>query len=429
MRYSLNTDVSKGIKDYAKPLTEDFLVYLNKLGYISSITNTRRQIANVAMRVFISNCYQHSLVYKNTIIVPLDNTIYSKGFIMNGVEKKKEKVSKQYTRWLLDFMQDTGFGTYVLGKREYESHIINNRYEMVINDTVTVFKMMESFYEDLKSSKDYIGFTPKEDVITLRDINGLPIPFKLNNHLKRMAKVYKDINKKSSKIIIGKTNDSEFEIIIQFEKILNITKERGGKVYNEVQRWPKKERKLLLIEDSPVVCLDFKAFETSLLYSMQGEILKSDPYQVSIDGFDSKLLREIGKMIMTRIYYSEDEFQLRSSVNFDIAKEYDLDSLVEQGKIPTPRIPVSYIMKELMKRHYCISNYFFSNQETDPAYLGSLVVDYIIDHLNQKHNIFVIPVFDEIICKVEDKDIVLQAMKDGFSFVVGTEINCVIEDE
>lgn len=428
MRYNLNTDVCKGIKEFSKSLTEDFLVYLNKMGYITKITNHRRQIANVAMRVFINNCYESAIVYKNILVVPLDNSVYSKGFIMNGVEKKREKVSRQYTRWLLDFMQDTGFGTYELGNREYESHIINNKYELVINDTVTKFKMFDTFYEELRSEKENIGFIPKNNVISLRDVNGLPVPFKLSNHMKKMATILKDMNKQHSETIIGKQTDDSYDIRVQLEKIYNVTKERGGKVYTDIQRMPKKERKLLTIEKEPVVCLDYKCFETSLLYSLQGELLKGDPYQVEIQGFDSKLLRDIGKMVMTRIYYCEDEFQLRSSVNFDISKDYDLDKLVDDGKIPTPRIPVSFIIKELMKRHYCISGYFFRKSETDPAYIGSLVIDYVIDFLNQNHNMLIIPVFDEIICKETNRDLVLNVMREGFSFVVGTELNCNIEE-
>ena len=428
MRYELNTDVDQHIKDYSKTIAETFLVYLKQKGRINSVTNARRQTANVTVRVFINNCYITSLNYSKKIIVPLKSNIYSKGFIINGVEQKKEKVSRQYTRWLLDFMQDNQYGTYVIGKREYESHIIANKYELVVNDTVTIFTMFEDFYCEMCNLKNNIGYLLTKNVIIVRDEAGFPKTFKHNKYTKKMMEVLLDVNEKSLTRPVKKANNKDFSICVQFRKILNVTKERGARVYNQIQEMTKEERKLLLIEDSSVICLDFKSFETSLLYSLQGEVLDSDPYQVYIEGFDSKLLRKVGKMIMTRIYYSENEFELRSSVNFDLAKEYDLDELVSQGKIPTPRIPVSYLIKELIKRHYCVSEYFFRKSQTDPAYIGSLVIDYVIDTLNQKYNMLVIPVFDEIICKVENQGIVLQAMKEGFEFVTGTLNNCIIEE-
>lgn len=429
MRYDLDTKVNKIIKDYSKTYLKPFLKYIVSKGEISSITNTRVQMATVALNVFMNNCYLHAIHHKNKLPIPLDKNVYSTGFIVNG-RQMKDKVSYQYTRWLLDFVQHQGLGTYELGSREYTCHIINNKHQMKITDKVTIFKMMDDFKKELLELKDKIGFIQKKNVISLRDANGNPVKFKPNKYQVYMHNVVDRINSDAITIPIGKVNDSDFDTRMQLEKIWNITKERNGKMYTvELQSMPKKERLLLTIDKEPVVCLDYKCFETSLLYTMVGEKLVGDPYQVYIDGYDNKLLRDVGKMVMTRIYYAEDEFQLRSSINFDIANDYDLDKLVGEKKIPTRRIPVSYIVKELMNRHECVSEYFFGKGDVDPANLGSLVIDYVMDYMNQNYSEIVIPVYDEIICKESYEEIVTKLMREAFIHVVGTDSNCVIVAE
>lgn len=429
MRYSLDTQVPRVIKDYSKPVAKDFLEYLVETGRVTSYTNKRLQLANIAVSVFIHNCYLHAVSNKKKLPVPLSPEVYTKGFILNG-RVDKNKVSYTYTRHLIDYMQDHYKGTYELGKREYENHVVGISRKTVVRDTVTIFHMMEDFYRELRSLKESVGFLPKRNVISLRDKNKNPVSFRPSSYQAYMHKVLNKINTEALKVPIGKRTDEDFDTRMQLEKIWNESKERNGKMYtNELQGMPKHERQLLTLRDEPVVCLDYKAFETSLLYTVVGETLSGDPYQIEMEGYDPKILRKVGKMVMTRIYYADNVHQLSSSINFDIADDFDLEDLQNKGAIPDKRIPVNLIVKALMKKHDCVSDYFYKGGDYDPANLGSLVIDYVVEYLNQNFGEIVIPVYDEIICRQSLKDVTLKAMTDGFEHVVGSSKNCVIEEE
>ncbi|QVW00199.1 hypothetical protein 2017DhaAB_0505 [Vibrio phage ICP1] len=82
-----------------------------------------------------------------------------------------------------------------------------------------------------------------------------------------------------------------------------------------------------------------------------------------------------------------------------------------------------------MNRHECVSEYFFGKGDVDPANLGSLVIDYVMDYMNQNYSEIVIPVYDEIICKESYEEIVTKLMREAFIHVVGTDSNCVIVAE
>jgi len=427
MRYVLDTKVPRNIKEYSKPIAKDYLNYLVDNNIVTSFTNSRLQICVVAVSVFIYNSYLHAVSNKKKFPVPLDKNVYSRGFIING-KPEKDKVSYDYTRNLLGYMQKVGNITYELGKREWISYEVFGKHKLRTEDTVTLVHMIEDFYQEMKTLKGDVGFVQKRSVISLRDEDGYPVAFTPTYYQSYIRKIVNNINGEALSVPIGKVNDEDFDTRMQLEKIWNVTKERGGKMYaSQLQSMPKAERKVLTLYKDPVVCLDYKCFETSLLYTMVGEKLQEDPYQIHISGYDDNLLRIIGKMVMTRIYYAKSEFELRASINFDIANDYDLDTLVKEGKIPSHRIPVAYVVNELMKRHDCISDCFFNKGDVDPANLGSLVIDYIMDYMIQNHSEVVIPVYDEIICRQQFESIVRDVMKEAYVHVVGSNMNCQIE--
>lgn len=427
MRYVLDTKVPRNIKEYSKPIAKEYLNYLVDNGIVTNFTNSRLQICVVAVSVFIYNSYLHAVSNKKKFPIPLDRNVYSKGFIING-KPEKDKVSYEYTRNLIDYMQTIGKITYELGKREWMSYEVFGKYKTMTEDTVTVVHMIDDFYKEMKTLKTAVGYVQKRSVISLRDEKGYPVAFTPTSYQSYIRKVVNNINGEALSAPIGKVNDEDFDTRMQLEKIWNVTKERGGRMYtSELQSMPKAERKLLTLYKDPVVCLDYKCFETSLLYTMVGEKMQGDPYQIHIKGYDDELLRTIGKMVMTRIYYAKNEFELRASINFDIANDYDLDKLVVEGKIPSHRIPVAYVVNELMKQHDCVSDYFFKKGDVDPANLGSLVIDYIMDYMIQNHSEVVIPVYDEIICRQQFEDIVRCVMKEAYIHVVGSDMNCKIE--
>lgn len=429
MRYTLNTDVPDVIKQYSKPYIEDFMDYLIKSEKVKSRTASRYQSCCVVSWVFFYNCYLHTLANKTKVMLTFDKSSYRKAHIVNGSETKV-KVSYQFTRWFLDYLSENNLGGYELGGAEFESRKVNGQWKYFMVDTKpSIYTIPDKISQDMMDIKSNIGYIMEKNVIVLRGKDGKDITFRLDEYRKYIRELMLNYNKigvESSIVNSGTGKD----YLIQLTKIYNTNFDKGGRMYDMgIQSLSKQERKALTINGNETCIFDYKAFETSLIYSMQGESLLSDPYQIHIKGYDDKILREVGKMIMTRIYYCKNSVELRESVNSDLKDKFNLDKLVSEGKIPEKRIPTGYIIDKLVEKHECIMEHFYLNSDYDPSNLGSLVIDYILDYMMQNHKCLVIPVFDEIICDVKYEYEIQKVMKLAYSHVVGSEGNCMIVRE
>lgn len=428
MRYNFNTDLPLMIKGYSSKLLEDFFKYIISKGYVKSKTNSRIKIASVAGSVFINNCYLSSNVNKRTVTLTLDKNSYNRAYIKNGSEGKV-KVSYQYTKWFMEFLVETKRGSVEIGGLEYATFVGGGQYMYKIIDKHTsVFTMENRFYEDMCNLSSSINFDPIDNVIILRDVNGKDTTMKLDVYRKGMKNSLIDYNERGVGIsVVDPLTGMDY--MLQLQKIYNVDFNHGGRIYDMgIQILPKKVRRRLVIGGKETCIYDYKAFETSLIYTIQGEDLDTDPYQLHIKEYDNKILREIGKMIMTRIYYCKNRKELQFTVNRDIEDSFNLERLVKEGKIPEKRIPVGYMIEMLENRHECIMEHFYRKGQ-DPSNLGSLVMDYVVDYMLQNHKCLVVPVFDEVIVDRDYEFEVLRVMKEAFVRVVGSSANCSIVKE
>lgn len=428
MRYNFNTDIPPVIKRFVSDKLDGFFTYLIGKEYIKSKTNSRIKIASIASGVFIHNCYLRSKTNNRTVTLTLDKNSYNRAYIKNGVEGKV-KVSYQYTKWFMEYLCDSNLGSIEIGGLEFESYRRGNNYMYKIIDKHTsTFTMDNSLYEAMTNISSSIKFNPIDNVIILRDINGKDTTMKMDVYRKGMKKCLSEYNKQCANVtVVDPLTNKDY--LLQLQKIYNTDFDHGGRIYDMgIQILPKNIRKRLVIDGKETCIYDYKAFETSLIYSVQGEDLTSDPYQLHIEGYDNKILREVGKMIMTRIYYSKDRKELQHTVNRDIENDFNLEKMVDQGKIPEKRIPVGYMIEMLEDKHECIMEHFYK-KGIDPSNLGSLVMDYIVDYMLQNHKCFVVPVFDEVIVDAEYEYEVLKVMKEAFNRVVGSVDNCNIVKE
>ena len=428
MRYSFDVDIPPVIKRYANTIMEGFFDYIIREGYVKSKTNSRIQLASLAGQVFIHNCYLRSLGNNRNVTLTLDKNSYNRAFITNGIEGKV-KVSYQYTKWVVEYLHYKGVGSLEVGGIEWETFKRGGRYMYkVLDKQSSTFTMENKLYEDMEAMISSITFNPITNVIIIRDSNGKDKTMSLDVYRRWSRDWLIYYNKRGVDIsVVDPLTGKDY--MLQLQKIYNIDFEHGGRIYDMgIQILPKKVRRRLVIDGKETCIFDYRAFETSLIYSIQGEVLDSDPYQIHIKGWDDKILREVGKMIMTRIFYSKNREEVRFTVNRDIGTRLNLERLVKEGKIPEKRIPVGYIVEMLEDKHECIMEHFYK-KGSDPANLGSLVMDYIVDSMLQNHDCLVVPVFDEIITDKAYEYQVVKLMKDAFTKVVGSDINCNIVKE
>jgi hypothetical protein len=196
-----------------------------------------------------------------------------------------------------------------------------------------------------------------------------------------------------------------------------------------IQHLTKEERKTIEIGGNKTCIFDYKCFEPSIAYTLNGVKMPEDPYSITLDGYDNKTLREIAKkcfLVMLNIQESNRD-SLRSACNAVIAEDFNIANLHEKGLVPE-RVDVIKICDLLDEKNYHIREYFYGNAPVQLMYMGSLIDDYITDYFSQR-KILVLSVFDEFIIEDKYKDMLQDVMYRAYEIVLGSSMNCKVVEE
>ena len=421
-----NMDVNSVPSDIEKVAVKYRKSYLKFLTEISGreLKVTEKKAANEAYKLFLYNCLICA-VSCNNFAMSLDKNTYSKAPIRNGVLLKK-KCSYTYTRRVVLFFES--IGKISIDKGEViEWKRVGKKFKP--KDTrPTLITPKHAFKDELTDLEVSLESFKQINCLILRDSNKNDIKFSRGGFQKEKIQMLEDYNIRALRTEITKVSGDKY--LLQLRKIYNEDFQTGGRLYDlAVQSMPKKERLKLLIDESPVALLDYKAFETSLAYTLCDCKMKGDPYIIEFEEYHPDVVRKVCKLIMTRIYNCEDRTTLSYLVNKHIHDNFKLDDLVEEGKIPEKRIPVGMFIDLLIQKHDAIEEYFFCGGENNLQYVGSQVMDYVIEKVMQNHDKLVIPVFDEVVCPVDMTASVLTYMEDAYTNILGSSENCKIEQE
>lgn len=428
--YDVGKKLPKELNKYCKSECKLFLDFLKTKEYIKSITPNRERLASISLKVFFANSVNPILSGRNSFGVTLRSSVYSAGEIYNGT-KLKESASYTYTLWLFEYLEYSGYGVLVKGGKIYEKSKGFNKVKSWIlkESTSSYFEFNRQSREKLYNLYLKISKKPEDNVLFLRNKDKVNITFKTNKASREKRDKLINFNKHSISYEIG-SHDKDVTYDVQLRRIFNMNFDKGGRHYcGTVQNLSKSERKKVTINGNPCSVYDFKSFEPSIAYTLNGEVMDGDPYQVYIEGYDDKVLREVGKMILTRMLYADSRSTVLHSVNSDIQSKFNLTDLVCEGKIPEKRIPVGKIIDEMMIKHENISNYFYNKGDNDLQYIGGEIMDYILEYFMQNYGKLVIPVFDEIIVESEMDYVSIGVMEKAYNFVLGDILNCNIVKE
>lgn len=410
------------VRDY---LTSEFLTYLKKYG--NNITQNKRELAKKAVGCLLLNLYTKHLTKQNTLYITLDKNNYSRSAIVNG-ENTKRKVSYTYMRSLLDFLEFEDYIT--LHKGEVHSFTFRFGYYEILDSEASKIiihtKMTKLLNDKVKDWKQ----EPVVNVIRLRDSNKKEITFKMNSVVREVRDYLYEYNKFSlSKVV--KLRDIKYDV--QMYKVYNKSSfNKGARSFmkDSIQGLSKQDRHNLDIDGIPVCAFDYKGFEPSLVYSIEQEIMEcGDPYQIELKGYDPKLLREICKTILLIMLNSESKDQAFSAINLHIAKDYNLQKLYKEDKIPSEYIPTKVIMEILEEKHHLIAHRFYNSFGLEVQYVGSLVSDFVVSYMMQNYKQLVLSVFDEFLCQEDHADKLEKTMKLAYQHIFGNDNNCNIVRE
>lgn len=421
METSVPSEVSKVAVRFRKNVIKFIQSSLSR-----KIKDCDKKTLKVNLDVFLYNCILCSFTGKS-FAISLDRNIYTAPAIRNGVRLKK-KCSYTYTKKIIDFFVKEKLISLEVGEiKEWVNTRLPDgtwKHEMITSPSIiTISQKLKNLCQDIEFKPETLK---RLNVVILRDSTKNDITFKVNRDRKEEIVRMDNMNIRALKTEITKVDGGKY--LLQLRKIYNQDFYTGGRLYDDaIQRMPKKERKLLIMNGEPVTLLDYKSFETSIAYTLCDEVMDGDPYEIEFEEYHPKVVRDVCKLIMTRIFNCQNRTTLAHLVNKHIHDYFNLDKLMEERKIPEKRIPVGMFIDILMQKHNAIEEYFFCNGEHNLQYIGSQIIDYVIECVMQNHDVMVIPVFDEIICQESIADDVKGYMISAYEAIFGNSLNVKVE--
>ena len=418
--------VDRGLLKLSNTLVMCVTDYMLTLPKYKTITKTRRTLVKKAVNCFIHNTFTTYCSGRKRSQITLDQNHFGTGGIVNGV-KLKPRVSYTYTKLVLSALEDSGYVVLVVGGRTYEWDLKTR--QIVSVDTCSYLEYQTKLQILYNNYKPEYKVKLLRNIYELRDEEKKPKVYKTTSEIKLEKENVYDYNNLTLTQDVSDNKDRVYNC--QIKKIFNIDFKTGGKSFmtdNGIQHLSKKERMDLMINNNETVIYDYKAFEPSIAYSINQELMKDDPYMVEWDLYDKDTLRTLGKMALTTMLYASNKREAVGALNYEISQDLDVDQLYEEGLIPKPCIPVKELIDELEEKNKVIKNLLYNNVEHNLSNIGSKIMDFIINYFTQR-SILVLPVFDEVIIEMDHEDKLKEVMEMAYQSVLGFTDNCTIVKE
>lgn len=227
----------------------------------------------------------------------------------------------------------------------------------------------------------------------------------ITNPIRNEVIIYKDLQVKLHRVF---SRDTSFKY--------------GGRFYgSEYQQLSKEKRADILINNEPVIELDYSGFHLSMLYhklkiDFEGELYlpENKPEEIrdiyklislvsinaekpsnAIKGFNKEVFDDLKKPIEKRKFY------------YELMQKYNLD--------------VKSLLKEFEERHSKINKYFYKDTGIRLQYYDSMITEQVMKHFTKKE-IPILTIFDSFIVPEQHKEELRFIMNQEYKKVFGFDI-------
>ena len=220
----------------------------------------------------------------------------------------------------------------------------------------------------------------------------------------------------------------------------------GGRLYDrgDIQGASEYLRSTVLIDNQKTKELDFKGLHYAFAASEVGYDLRGkDPYdfdfKIDVDydaihewklknnvNKDYDPVRNLKKTALLIMFNANDKRGAVSAISSRIKKDYTKQNQATRKYVGLKNIPVTKLVESMIEANNEISEYFCSGAGLKFQYLDSEIIMYCIDKFMEVGEVF-LPVHDSLIVREGLEDFTMKTMKDGFEYVMGNSLNCVVE--
>lgn len=413
--------------------------YLEFTKYLSTFTEATMTKAKLIKLRQVVDCLFYNLQYSlidNVLVVTRDEADFSKPLIYNG-RKVDRKVSYKYTMTLFSWLHQSG---YVVNEIGYCAGWVKVDGGWKPQETKQSRLIIgEQMMKDILSvTSDKSNVAPVTNVIRVRDSSKEMTTKRLGDYQQEMCRLLQQYNKQSKTFLL-ESGGKEFDI--QVAKIYNESSwEKGGRTYvigGGSKVLEKDIRSLLTVNGEPTVECDYKSLHARLVATITGTSipLDHDPYQITLDGYDSKVLRQICKLLVLCMFNADSKEKAIAAVNKELNGDFIVDENGNDVSIRqywyennlTPKhLELKYIADLLLQHNPFMKEHAFSGCGLELQNLDSRMMDIVVDYFTNK-NEFCLPVHDSVVVRQSLKDEAIAVMYEAYSQIMGNADNCIVE--
>lgn len=220
----------------------------------------------------------------------------------------------------------------------------------------------------------------------------------------------------------------------------------GGRFYGAIQSLPKADRENILLDNESTVEPDFHRHHPHIMYTLVGQQLEHDPYEV--EDYSYKLIKQVSFSLMNaksrkkfianvnksgdpklieahRVhqakmnYYNEGVRLFREGVIHEPPAVPEMQKRLKGFIKGMPEgINGEHLMQQIEKANEPIKHLFCTEDlGLKLQFIDSQITDRIIKQ-TAKRGIPIFPVHDSYICKVSDLAIVTEIMNEAYTYIV-----------
>lgn len=235
---------------------------------------------------------------------------------------------------------------------------------------------------------------------------------------------------------------------LNFRRIFNEDLNKGGRYYDrgDVLSKGKLERETISINGECTVSLDFKHLHPSLCYELEGVILgDKDPYDVPVSFKQDEvklskwmevhnitkrpnISRSLAKLALLCMINANCKRSCMSAISDEIIRDRNKRNLANRRFVGISDVRVKELVDRLYEHNFLINDYIYSGYGIELQNLDSRMMEYCIGVFTSQADV-VIPVHDAVIIRTTLKELCLSTMLDAYTYVMGSAMNCKIEEE
>lgn len=176
--------------------------------------------------------------------------------------------------------------------------------------------------------------------------------------------------------------------------------DEGGRFYCQLQNLPKKQRINLRFDSEPTIEIDFSGMHPHLLYHLQGDDFRGDPYE--IEGFD----RDAVKVAFNTL------------INRDSSKHKGMAANSLVRNLNMPMVQAKLLENALYRLHHRIAGHFNTGYGLRLQKIDSQIAHDVMTHFFMEIKRPLLMIHDSAIVAVRDVETLKLCMVDSYRSIV-----------